>query len=200
MRDCDCVSKGRVATISRDFECVPFRSGWQSLCYLDVLASRKGLCKEGSVAKKKEKSKSVSFEDSVGKLAEVVRDLEDGKLSLSPEALGLLLDGVYLRRGMPVLVIEEFEYWRRVRDVDGAEGWLHKSLIRSRRTAIITGETRDLRQLPADDAPVVAKAEVGVLAQLLACKGAWCQVEANDLRGWLPRSQFFGALKDEVFD
>ncbi len=107
---------------------------------------------------------------------------------------------VYLRRGMPVLVTAEFEYWRKIKDVDGAEGWLHKSLIRGRRTAIVVGETRDLRANPTDSAPIVAKAEAGVLARLLACKGKWCQLEANDLRGWVLREQFFGALPNEVFD
>jgi SH3-like domain-containing protein len=107
---------------------------------------------------------------------------------------------VYSRRGMPVMVVAEFEYWRKIRDVDGAEGWLHKSLIRGRRTAIITGDTRDLYETPSTDAPIVAKAEAGVFAQLLACKGNWCLVEANDLQGWLPRDQFYGALEDEVFD
>jgi SH3-like domain-containing protein len=107
---------------------------------------------------------------------------------------------VYLRRGLPVMVVAEFEYWRKVRDVDGAEGWLHKSLIRGRRTAIIIGETRNLYESPGTDAPVVAKAEAGVLAQLLACKGRWCLLEANNLQGWLPRDQFFGAFNDEVFD
>jgi SH3-like domain-containing protein len=98
------------------------------------------------------------------------------------------------------MVVAEFEYWRKVRDVDGAEGWLHKSLIRGRRTAIIVGETRDLYETPGTDAPVVAKAEAGVFAQLLACKGGWCLLETNNLQGWLPRDQFFGALEDEVFD
>ena len=39
------------------------------------------------------------------------------------------VDWIYRRRGVPVLVTAEFEHWRKILDADGAEGWLHKSLL-----------------------------------------------------------------------
>ncbi|MEH6546060.1 MAG: SH3 domain-containing protein, partial [Sneathiella sp.] len=45
---------------------------------------------------------------------------------------------VFVRRGWPVEVIAEYELWRRIRDVDGSTGWVHKGLLSSRRTLIIT--------------------------------------------------------------
>ncbi len=107
---------------------------------------------------------------------------------------------VYQRRGLPVMIVGEFEYWRKIRDLDGAEGWVHKSLIRSRRTAVITGGKRVLKAGTADGAPAVAILEPGVIARLTACKGAWCELEVDSLKGWLKRTEFFGALPNEVFD
>ena len=107
---------------------------------------------------------------------------------------------VFVRKNLPVMVTAEFEFWRRVRDVDGAEGWVHKSLIRGRRFAVVTGAVRTLLSAPADEAPPVARAEPGVVARLLACKGAWCKLEASGHKGWLKRAQIFGALKNEVFE
>lgn len=107
---------------------------------------------------------------------------------------------VFVRKNLPVLVTAEYEFWRRVRDSDGAEGWVHKSLIRGKRHAVVVGEVRTLLIAPADEAAAVARAEPGVLARLLACKGQWCKLAAGGHAGWLKRDQIFGALKDEVFE
>ena len=45
---------------------------------------------------------------------------------------------VYTRAGLPVEITAEFENWRRVRDSEGAEGWVYHSLLSGRRTAVVT--------------------------------------------------------------
>ena len=44
---------------------------------------------------------------------------------------------VYTRAGMPVEITAEFENWRRIRDWEGAEGWVYHSLLSGRRTAVV---------------------------------------------------------------
>ena len=46
------------------------------------------------------------------------------------------VDWMYLTPGLPVEIVQEFENWRRVRDSDGAEGWIYQSLLTGKRTAI----------------------------------------------------------------
>jgi SH3-like domain-containing protein len=43
----------------------------------------------------------------------------------------------------------------------------------------------------------VAKAEPGVVARLLECRGAWCRVEAQGITGWLERGEIWGVYPDE---
>src|SRR5215207_5187614 len=52
---------------------------------------------------------------------------------------------VYARSALPVEVTAEFENWRRIRDWEGAEGWVYHSLLSGRRTATIAskGKNRD---------------------------------------------------------
>ena len=57
----------------------------------------------------------------------------------------------------------------------------------------------ELRKAPKGDAPVILRAEAGVMGKLLACQGAWCQMELNEMRAWLPRADIFGALPNEQF-
>ena len=46
------------------------------------------------------------------------------------------IEWVYTRRGMPVEIVAEYELWRKVRDVDGTEGWVLKHMVSSKRGAI----------------------------------------------------------------
>ncbi len=106
---------------------------------------------------------------------------------------------VYRRKGIPLMVMAEFEYWRKARDAEGTEGWMHGSLLRGRRTALLRGQISELRQSPNTEAPVTLRAEAGVVGRLLSCRGDWCQMVLNDVRAWLPRSNIFGALPNEEF-
>lgn len=111
------------------------------------------------------------------------------------------IDWVFVRRGLPVEITQEFELWRKVRDMDGAEGWVHKSLLSGRRTALVRGpQTRELRREPEERAPTVARAEPGVIARLLKCRGTWCQVAVADRRGWIGKAALWGVYPDEQLD
>jgi SH3-like domain-containing protein len=103
------------------------------------------------------------------------------------------------RRYLPLLVIAEFETWRRVRDWEGATGWVHQSTLTGRRTMIVTGRRRVLRRRPAANAPAVAHLEPAVVGRLLACGRRWCRVQVKGYRGWLRRSAFWGVRKGETF-
>src|SRR5262245_34959241 len=43
------------------------------------------------------------------------------------------VDWVFKRKFMPVEVVAEFENWRKIRDWQGASGWVHQSLLTGRR-------------------------------------------------------------------
>ena len=107
---------------------------------------------------------------------------------------------VYVRKSLPVEVTAEYEHWRRIRDSEGAEGWVHKSLLSTRRTIMVIGEERRLRDAPGDDAPVVMRAEAGVLGRLLSCRGKWCEVEISGTGAWIPRQHLWGVHGNENVD
>ena len=102
---------------------------------------------------------------------------------------------VFVREAMPVEVIGEFDDWRRVRDHDGAEGWVHKALLSGERTVLVTGGERGLHREPRGDAPLVARAEAGVQGELRLCRAEWCEVVLADIRGWMPRGHLWGVYR-----
>src|SRR5688572_26366913 len=48
----------------------------------------------------------------------------------------------YRRAELPVKVVQVHETWRKVREIDGTEGWMAAALLTAERTAMVTGEIR----------------------------------------------------------
>ncbi len=101
--------------------------------------------------------------------------------------------------GLPVQIFQEFRDWRRVRDHDGATGWMHKSQLGTARTILIQDDIVEIHAEPDAEAEVVARAEPGVVMTLLACQVDWCRAKAKGYRGWLKKPGLWGVLPEDVF-
>ncbi|MEN0000836.1 MAG: SH3 domain-containing protein [Pseudomonadota bacterium] len=117
----------------------------------------------------------------------------------------------YEKAGMPLEIIQEFDNWRRVRDVAGDTGWIHKSLLSGSRAGITTpwqtgnGEGVGLYDEPAGEATRLAFLKPGVIGKLPECDGIWCRMEVQTpngrtLRGFVSQADLWGAYPDEQFD
>ena len=103
------------------------------------------------------------------------------------------VDWEFVRRGLPLEVTAEYGQWRRVRDADGAGGWVHHTLLSGVRTALVRGDAPvPLRAGPNEASAVRAMAEPGVVGRLEACRDAWCEIAAGGVEGWLPRGDDLG--------
>lgn len=112
---------------------------------------------------------------------------------------------IFTRPGWPVEVIQEFDNWRRIRDADGAEGWVFHSLLSGVRTALIVPWEKDgyqeaLRTDARDDASIVAWMEPKVLAQVSECSGQWCYVTIQSYEGWVAQSRLWGVYQNEIIN
>ncbi len=55
-------------------------------------------------------------------------------------ALRYPIKWVYQRSNLPVEIVQEFDTWRKIRDMDGDDGWVHQSLLSGDRYGIVKGE------------------------------------------------------------
>lgn len=110
------------------------------------------------------------------------------------------VEWVFVRKGMPVEITAEFDTWRRIRDIDGAQGWVHQSMLSGRRSLTVTGKMRTLRREASESAEAMAQVEPGVIGRIRKCHGAWCQVELQGYKGWLQRSEIWGVYPTEEVD
>lgn len=117
------------------------------------------------------------------------------------------VDWMFTRRGLPIEILQEFDNWRKVRDPDGAEGWVLKSLLSGKRTAIIApwkrGEATAFVKLydrPLETTGTVAKIRPGVIAQVDECVEGWCKMSINGHDGYIKQAQLWGVYPDETLE
>lgn len=111
---------------------------------------------------------------------------------------------VFQRAGLPVEITAEFETWRRVRDSEGAEGWVLHSLLSGRRTALVApwrkGTDLILYAEPSTAAPVIAKLQANVIANVRTCDRAWCRISGVGFSGYIHQSDLWGVYPDEKIE
>ena len=121
---------------------------------------------------------------------------------------------VYVKAGTPVEIIQEFDTWRKIRDVDGSEGWLHQNLLVGNRAGLVApwkpdGEQIGLLRGPAEDSGVRAWLTSKFRVDIKECDGTWCEVVATAhpaegnpqaFDGYLHQAELWGVYKDEKFD
>lgn len=109
------------------------------------------------------------------------------------------IDWIYARKDLPVEVIAEFEAWRKIRDWQGTEGWVHQSMLSGRRMMVVIGGQHQLRGSDGDSADILAVVEPGVLGRLLQCprNRDYCRVEVDRVQGWFKRDEIWGVYKGE---
>lgn len=112
------------------------------------------------------------------------------------------MDWIYTRRDLPVEVIAEFQEWRKIRDWQGTEGWVHQSMIWARRMAVITQGRKKLKADPEDKALALAELDTNVVVRLLTCPRDknFCKVEIQNIQGWLRRDEFWGVYQGEYIE
>jgi SH3-like domain-containing protein len=109
----------------------------------------------------------------------------------------------FLKAGIPVEVTQEFDVWYKVRDSEGQEGWIQKTLLSGRRTALVSpwdkGDPIVMRDKAAGTV-TVARLEHNVLVDVAACDGQWCRVAVEGTRGWVEQQRLWGVYPNEKFE
>lgn len=120
-------------------------------------------------------------------------------------SLSYPVDWLYLKEGLPVEILQEYDTWRKIRDPDGSEGWVNKILLSGRRTGIVApwqkGKSVEipLKAEPGKEARAVAFLQPGIIGQIRSCNGTWCEMSFSGHRGWINQNLVWGAYPGELF-
>jgi len=112
----------------------------------------------------------------------------------------------FVKEGLPVEITQEFDTWRKIRDSEGAEGWVFHSLLSGKRTALVAPWETDgnagpfpAHAEPKAESAVVAYLAPRVIAGVEECHDAWCLISGRGYRGWIEQDKLWGVYPNETF-
>jgi SH3-like domain-containing protein len=110
----------------------------------------------------------------------------------------------FAKSGLPVEIIAEFENWRRIRDSDGADGWVHQAMLSGRRTVIVgphaKAKTIPVYERSGGEGALIAELQPGVVANVRSCAKGWCRISGERFDGFILQTLLWGVYPDEAFE
>ena len=108
----------------------------------------------------------------------------------------------YIVKNYPLKIVEEYKDWRKITDFNENIGWVHKSLIKGERNAIIISKNDVIPKVyNTINGKVIGEIGNGNIALLEKCKLKWCKINFNkEIKGWIRKQHLWGIKNDEVFN
>ncbi len=89
--------------------------------------------------------------------------------------------------GYPLKVLDTSGEWYHIVDFEGDKGWIHKSIVQSQNSVIVTAKDfMNMRSQPSKTAKVIANVDRGVVLKVIKKQGSWLKVRHRDgVEGWM---------------
>ena len=100
---------------------------------------------------------------------------------------------IYIKKNLPIKVIDKKENFRRIIDHKHNSGWIHTSQLKKSSSVILTKD-QYIFSKPTKFSEPLAIAEKGKLILLSKCKDKWCKTKIGDISGWMLFNNFWGKL------
>ena len=107
----------------------------------------------------------------------------------------------YIVKNFPLEIIDEYEIWREVIDVDGNQGWMHKRLLRGNRYGVIkTHHNQHAQIYNKPEGSIIGKIGNKNIVKINKCFSSWCHIKLKKYKGWINKLNLWGVYDKEDFN
>ena len=100
----------------------------------------------------------------------------------------------YKKKFLPVLIQDQSDNFRKIRDHENNTGWIHISQLSKKKAAIVIKEKLIMFKNPTVYSQPVVILRKGRLTKIIKCKNVWCKVTTNNYKGWIKKESLWGLL------
>jgi len=100
----------------------------------------------------------------------------------------------YKKKFLPVLIQDEFENFRKIRDHENNTGWIHISQLSKKKAAITIEDDQLIFNKPSIYSKPFAVIKKGRLCKIHKCKDDWCKISVEKYKGWVKKDILWGLL------
>lgn len=98
---------------------------------------------------------------------------------------------IYTCKNLPLKVIEEFENWQKVCDINEDCGWIKSNLLNNKSYAMIKEDIFGYKKQSADS-KVTMKIDKFVIMRIERCNEKWCLLSALKRNAWVQKEYIYG--------
>tara|TARA_Y100001970_G_scaffold231688_1_gene288079 strand:- start:2237 stop:2680 length:444 start_codon:yes stop_codon:yes gene_type:complete len=100
----------------------------------------------------------------------------------------------YKKKNLPVLVQDQMENFRKIRDHENNTGWIHVSQLSKRKAAITIDDDVIVFNKPTIFSKPVVKLKRGRLLLISKTKNEWTKIKVARFTGWVKIKSLWGRL------
>ena len=100
----------------------------------------------------------------------------------------------YKKKYLPVLIQDKSGNFRKIRDHENNNGWIHISQLSKKKAAISIEEKLIVFKNPTVYSKPLAVLAKGRLCLVLKCKEEWCKIKVDKFNGWVKKESLWGRL------
>ena len=107
----------------------------------------------------------------------------------------------YNVKNYPIMVVDEYDEWRKIIDFRENTGWLHKSLIKGERFGLIVIEqNKSVNIFNTIYGKIIGEIGNNNVVKIEKCKINWCLIKKNEHAGWISKNNLWGVKQKETFN
>ena len=100
---------------------------------------------------------------------------------------------IYKKINLPLKQIDKKENFRRIIDLKNNSGWIHVSQLKKINSVVATID-KVLFKKPTSFAQPIALIKKGRLLIVQKCEKQWCEIETDNLSGWIKTGNLWGSI------
>ena len=102
---------------------------------------------------------------------------------------------MYVKKNLPVVILEKSETWRKIKDFENNSGWIHISQLSRKRSAINIKNNSIMYKKSTFYSRPIAKLEMGRLVIIKKCEVKWCKITSGKFNGWIYKNSLWGNIR-----
>ena len=100
----------------------------------------------------------------------------------------------YKKKFLPVLILDQSDNFRKIRDHENNTGWIHISQLSKKKAALIVKDNQIVFSKPSIYSKPHVILKNGQLCKVKKCLDEWCKIQVNDYKGWIRKESLLGRM------
>ena len=100
----------------------------------------------------------------------------------------------YKKKFLPVLILDQSDNFRKIRDHENNTGWIHISQLSKKKAALTVEDNQIVFSKPSIYSKPHVILKKGKLCKINKCLDEWCKIQVNDHKGWIKKESLLGRM------